>query len=87
MEKNKIIAIAASFNHLKNFCREKDINISRFTYIDNIDKLRGIRKFNYIVVSEPYSCDFWHKIKIELRRAMAIRLPLDIDQWSLMDFA
>ncbi len=87
MEKNKIIAIAADLRHLKNFCREKDISISRFTYIDNIDKLRGMRDFNYIVISEPYSYDFWHEIKIELRRAMANRLPLDINEWSLMEFA
>jgi len=83
----KIIAIAAQHQHLLNFCNQKKININKFIHATDPKKLRGLRDFNYIVVSEPYSHDLWEKMQYEFRVSHANRLPLDINQWSLMEFA
>jgi len=82
----KIIAIAAQYQHLRNFCREKDIQLDRFVHATSIEKMRGLRDYRYIWISSPYDSDFRWKLDEELRRARAIRLPLDINEWSLMDF-
>ncbi|MCK4870769.1 MAG: hypothetical protein KAS93_06640 [Gammaproteobacteria bacterium] len=84
---NKIIAIAAEYQHLRNYCREKNIDLNRFVHATCSEKMRGLKGFRYIVVSQPYSNDLWHKMQIEFRRARAIRLPLDINQWTLTEFA
>jgi len=83
---NKIIAIAAEYQHLINFCKDKNIMPDRFVHATSIEKMRGLRGYRYILITEPYDRDFRLNLDNEFRRAGAIRLPLDINQWSLMDF-
>ena len=84
----KIIAIAADYQHLRNYCKDKGMNLSRFVHATKIEKMQGLRRgYSYIVVSEPYDYNLWHKMQTEFRAKGAIRLPLNINEWSLMDFA
>ena len=84
---NKIIAIAADYQHLINFCKEKNIMPDRFVHATNIEKMLGLqRKYKYIVVTQPYDQDLWWKMQEQFRVKEAIRLPLDINKWSLTEF-
>ena len=83
----KIIAIAADYQHLRNFCKEKDIPLGRFVHATSIKKMKGLRGYRYIWISDPYELTFKQNLPQELRKAGAIRLPLDINQWVLTDFA
>jgi len=85
----KIIAIAADYQHVINYCKDKNMLPNRFVHAINPEKLKGLRNYNYIVVTEPYNEDIkkWREMQIQFRMAGAIRLPLDINEWSLLEFA
>jgi len=84
----RIIAIAADLQHLRNFCKDKNMNIHRFLHITSLEKLRGIGNgYRYIVVTEPYDRDFWHKVQIEFRFRESVRLPLNINEWAITEFS
>jgi len=84
----KIIAIAAEYQHLINYCKDKGILPDRFIHATDPKKLEGLRGYNYIVVTMPYNKEIgnWRQMQIEFRKAGATRLPLDINEWSLMEF-
>ena len=83
----KIVAIAADYQHLRNYCKEKDIPLDRFVHVTSIKKMQGLRGYRYIWISDPYELTFKQNVHQELRKAEETRLPLDINQWSLVDFA
>ena len=83
-----IVAVAADEQHLKNFCKWENIDRGKFVFADNKKKLMGIgRGYSYVVISEPYNYRDWHEMQIEFRIDRANRLPLDINQWPLTEFA
>ena len=83
----KIIAIAAEYQHLINFCKAKNIMPDRFVYATSIEKMLGLaRGYKYIWVTDPREYEFRQKLREQFRIKDAIRLPLDINEWSLMDF-
>lgn len=83
---NKIIAIAPDYQHLRNYCKDKDIPIDRFIHATDIKKMRGLRNYSYIFIDTPRDKKFWDELQIELRKGRANRLPLDINQWPLTEF-
>lgn len=85
---NKILAIAANPQHLINYCRDKDIPLERFVHGNDVEKMRELdHGYRYIVVTKPYNCVLWDEIQREFRIKHAIRLPLDINQWAITEFA
>ena len=83
----KIIAIAADLQHLLNYCSDKGMLPGRFVHATDIDKMRGLRHgYHYIWISDPYDSKFRQKVQEQFRVKGAVRLPLDINKWSLTEF-
>jgi len=83
----KIIAIAADYQHIRNYCKDKNMSLDRFVHATDINKMLGLaRGYKYIFISAPYDRNLWLKMQLEFRVKGAIKLPLDINKWSLLDF-
>ena len=82
----KIIAIAADYQHLINFCKDKGMLPDRFVHATDPIKLRGLRGYRYIWITDPYDRKKRQNIRMEIRKAEAVRLPLDINQWAISEF-
>jgi len=83
----KIIAIAADYQHLINFCKDKGMLPDRFVWATSIEKMLGLAHgYKYIWITDPYNRDFREKVQMEFRVKRAVRLPLDINQWSISEF-
>ena len=82
----KIIAIAADYQHLINFCKDKGMLPDRFVHATSIEKMNGLHEYRYVWITDPYNRDFRRNIQQEFRKAKAIRLPLDINEWAISEF-
>ena len=60
----------------------------RFVYATKLEKMKGLaRGYKYIWITDPYDSDFREKVRMEFRIKGAVRLPLNINKWSLLEFA
>lgn len=83
----KILAIAAEYQHLINFCKAKGMLPDRFVHATKIEKMQGLaRGYKYIWITDPYDRDFRKKVQMEFRVKGAVRLPLDINEWVISEF-
>ena len=60
----------------------------RFVWATSIEKMLGLaRGYSYIWITDPYDRDFREKVQMEFRIKEAIRLPLNINEWVISEFA
>jgi len=89
-----IIVITRNHQHMRNWVRAKNMEYNPNIFIvigikkSDINKIRGLaRGTRYVEIDTPVDYEYYEKIKQELRAKGAIKLPLDINQWSIADFA
>ena len=85
---NRIIAIAPTKVHLKNYCKQQKLPEARLIFADRVEILRGQhRGFAFVFIQRPEDILEWEKMEAELRAKDATRLSLNINDWPLDMFA
>lgn len=83
----KIIAVADKAENISNWCKEQQFPPDRLVWATDPRKLAGLREYRYIVITLPEKRRSFELMQQEFRKARAVELSLDINDWPLTEFS